>query len=242
MCGRLATQAAATAMRQATTTRAGPASLSQSEQNTAIVEAFRSVGSQFIWDANNSRWISARAARDLMSAFELQLADGPVEQPYDRQVLARMLVEIASADGTLVEAERAFMTEFLSPDVGSLESLLERPPLTSAELGSTTRGPVRGTLVMLASILALSDEDFDPAESARLDAYAHGLSLAAPQAAAMREAAQGFLLDQALDRMFSWGGHDAHAREQLYTLADKLGLSRDKAEMAEARFQRRRGV
>lgn len=242
MVGRMASQAADTAIRSATSTRRGPTGLSQSEQNEALIEAFRSVSSQFVWDGPNGRWLSARAARDLMSPFELQLADGPVEAPYDRQVLARMLVEIASADGTLVEAERSFMTEFLTPEVGSLDSLTDRPPLTAAELGSTTRGPVRGTLLLLASVLALSDEDYDPAEQAKLDQFAHGLGLTGGQAEAMREAAQTFLLDQALDRMFAWGGHDAHAREQLYLLADKIGLARDKAELAEARFQRRRGV
>jgi len=239
--GRMASQMADSAMRNASSgVSRGSQGLSAAEQKEAILEAFRTVSSQFVWDGSNARWIAASAARDLMSPFELQLADGPVEAPYDRQVLARMLVEVAAADGTLVESERNFMTEFLTPEVGSLETLMERPPLTRAELGSTTRGATRGTLLMLAWVLALSDEDFDPAEASKLDHFSNGLGLVESQAMAMREAAQGFLMDQALERMFTWGGHDAHAREQMYALAGKLGMSRDAAEEAEARYQRRK--
>ena len=242
MMGRMAGQMADSAMRNATmgVTGTGRQTLSNAEQQEAVLEAFRSVAGQFVWDGQNGRWIAAAAARDLMSPFELEIADGPIESNYDKQVLARMLVEIAAADGTLVESERAFMTEFLTPDVGSVETLMERPPLTRAELGSATRGAVRGTLLMLGWVMALSDEDFDPAEANKLEHFATGLGLVESQALAMREAGQGFLMDQALERMFTWGGHDAHAREQMYALAAKLGMSRDAAEEAEARYQRRK--
>lgn len=240
--GRVAGSMADSAVRAATTgSSQGQQRLSAAEEKAAVVEAFKSVSSQFVWDrTNGGRWIAAAAARDLMSPFELQLADGSITQTYDRQVLARMLVEVAQADGHLVESERAFMTDFLTPEVGSLDALLQRPPLTRAELGSTTRGATRGTQLMLAWVLALSDEDFDPAEAAKLEHFREGLGLVGSQAMAMKEAAQGFLLDQALERMFTWGGHDAHAREQMYALADKLGMTRDAAEQSEARYQRRR--
>lgn len=242
MMGRMASQMVDGAMRSATTTTGGTQSLSAAEQQEAVLEAFRSVASQFVWDTTGNRWIAARAARDLMSPFDLQLADGPIENNYDKQVLARMLVEVAKADGTLADAERAFMTEFLTPDVGSLDSLLERPPLTGAELANTSRGPLRGTLLMLGWVLALSDESFDAAEGQRLADFSQGLGLTGAQNDAMRLAAQTFLLDQAMDRMFTWGGHDAHARNELYALADRLGMARDDAQHAEAAFQRRRGA
>ncbi|MFT7520028.1 MAG: tellurite resistance protein, partial [Kiritimatiellia bacterium] len=136
--GRMASGMADSAMRNATMPRSRQ-SMSGSERNKAVVESFKSVLNQFVWDAKNGRWISAQAARDLMAPFDLQLTEGPVETPYDRQVLARMLVEIANADGKLADAERTFITDFLSPDVGSLDSLLERPPLTGAELSNTAR-------------------------------------------------------------------------------------------------------
>jgi tellurite resistance protein len=242
MMGRMASQAADSALQMAASGLTGSQQgLSKAEQREAVVEAFRSVASQFTWDASNARWIAARAARELMGPFELQLADAPLETNYDKQVLARMLVEVAQADGTLAPAEKDFMNEFLSPDVGSLDSLMERPPLTAAELANTSRGNVRGTLLMLTWVLALSDESFDPAEAERLKAFGQALGLTGAQATAMRQAAQAFLLDQAMERMVTWGGHDAHARKELYALADRLGMSRDEAEHAEAAWQRRRG-
>ncbi|MFT7521421.1 MAG: hypothetical protein ACI9MC_003572, partial [Kiritimatiellia bacterium] len=100
----------------------------------------------------------------------------------------------------------------------------------------------RGTLLMLSWVMALSDEQFDASEGSKLEHYAKGLGLSGTQANAMRTASQSYLLDQALDRMFTWGGHDAHARNELYALADGMGMTRDEAEQCEARFQRRRGM
>jgi hypothetical protein len=59
------------------------------------------------------------------------------------------------------------------------------------------------------------------------------------QAQQAQEAAQTWLLEQALARMVTWGGHDGHARKQLITLGSKVGLAREEVERIEARWQRR---
>ena len=220
----------------------GPAALNDKEQRAAAVEAFRSVSAQFMWDDKHARWISAHAAEELMSPFERQLAAAPVSNAYDRSIMARMLVEIAGADGHIAEEERGFLMEFLDSDLGDVESLSSRPQLTSAELDETSRGAPRDTMLMLAWVLAISDEDFDAAEQERLDQFADSLGVRGSRKNEVRKMAQGYILDQALDRIFSWGGHDEHGRKELMALADRIGMERRDAAGAEARFQTRRGA
>ena len=52
------------------------------------------------------------AQKELLSTFDLQLQQAPVAHNYDRQLLTRMLVEIAMADGHLAQAEEAWLMSF----------------------------------------------------------------------------------------------------------------------------------
>ncbi len=236
--GRAASSAAQTALSTAARSASEPR-LSPAEQQQAVLEAFGSVSARFVFDPERRRWIAARAAAELMSGFQKQSVEHPIEHGYDRQVLARMLVEIARSDGRLSSEESTWLTDLIAADMGSLDALTRRPPLTRAELGQTTKGTVRSTLLMTAWALALCDEHLESSESALLESFAAGLGLAPAAAEAARLAAQLHLMDQALERMWTWGGHDQHARESLFALAERLGLDRAAAEEAEARYQRR---
>ena len=214
----------------------GTADLDEGETRAALVEAFRCVQGRFAWVPSQGQWVSARAAQALLPPFQQQLNEHPVHHPYDRQVLARMLVELARADGQLATAEQDLLTELVE---GGIEELTQRPPLTEAELRTTTSGDPRVTLLLTAWTLALVDEEMDDRERTLLMAWAEGLDLRPAQVVWVRNTAQDHVLQSALERMHSWGGHDGYAREQLYALASRLGMGRAQAEQAEATFQRR---
>lgn len=235
---RVATQAVNTAMYSVPSGTSGPVALSARQKEEGLVAAFRTVSSQFAWVGQ--RWIHTSGAAEARSGLDQQLAEAPVQSRYDRLLTARMLVEVAGAHGGIGDEERLHLGETLDPDLGSLESLLKRPPLTSAELGEATEGPTRVSMLTAAWTLALCDEHFDPAEGQRLKELARGLGLRTADEAHARSLAQSWLLDQALERMFTWGGHDTNARAQLYSLGDRIGMSREEVELAEARFQKRR--
>ncbi len=239
--GRLASDLAYTALSEAQRGRARPgaAGLSAAEQQEAVVAAFQSVATAFVWDPEGAAWISAKAAVELLGAFQRQLSEHPVLHPYDRQVLARMLVEVARADGRVSPEESSWLTEMITADQGSVDDIANRPPLTTAELRSTSPTPIRRSLLLLAHALALVDENLDPAELQALSRFGQGLELSPRDQEEIGQVARTWVLDQALDRMATWGGHDAHAREQLYALAGRLGMSQPQAEQAEARFLRR---
>ena len=240
IAGRVASDLAWSAMAEADRGRQQAArNLSASEQQQAILAAFEGVRSRFVWDGEARAWVSAEAARELMGAFQRQLAEAPIVHPYDRQVLSRMLVEIARADGRVSPEEASWLTDLLSADQGSLNDLAQRPPLTSAELRATSPGSIRVSLLAMAQAMALVDEQLDGKEQQALQRYASGLDLRPAEATAAATMARVWMMDQALERMATWGGHDPHARQQLYALAGRLGMNQQEAEEAEARFLRR---
>ncbi|MFT4976551.1 MAG: tellurite resistance protein [Myxococcota bacterium] len=241
MVGRVAGDVTRQAMYSATRSATNQNTLSSSEKQQAVVDAFQKVARQFVWDEGRGHWISSKAAQELMSPFEQQLANHPVTHGYDRTILARMLVEIARADGRLSNDESGWLNEFIGPDLGTLGELTSRPPLSDPELGEVSRGDVRVTMLMVAWTMAIVDENFDRSEQQVLQRLSSGLRMSNPQIQAARDAAQGYILDQALERMFTWGGHDAHSRTELFALAERLGMSQQEAQVAEARYQRRKG-
>jgi hypothetical protein len=239
MAGRVASDVARSAMsglQQHTSAQ----TLSSREQSEGVLAAFMSVQSRFVWDPQRQCWIAAVAAAEAMSDFERMLAAAPIAHPYDRHIMSRMLVEVAGGDGRLSSEESSWLTEVLSPDLGGVHDIASRPPLTAAELGSTSQGAVRESLLVLAWAMALVDEDMAAAEKALLDGFAVGLGLPSARVTACRKAAQTYILDQAMERMFAWGGHDEYARAQLYGLAERIGMPVEEAQQAEARHLRRR--
>lgn len=241
MVGRVASQVAYDAVNSATRdVGRSYAAPSAADQQEAVVAAFRQVADQFAWDGG--RWLSSAAATDHLSPFQLQLQRHPATHPYDRLTASRMLVELASADGSLAQEEEALLIEFIDPEAGTIQDLMRRPPLTLAELGQTSQGGVRTTLLTLAWVLALSDERFDQREQSKLDAFARGLGLAGPGEQEARGLAEGFILDQAMDRLFGWGQHTPEARQHLYDLARALHIPDARTMELEARFMRRQGM
>lgn len=213
---------------------------SDDEKNAAIVDAFTNVSSQFVWDGKKGRWVSAKGAGDVLTDFAKQLSQAPVTEKYDRVVLARILVEIANADGRLADEEKELLKSFITPDLGSFEDLSAKSPLSGAELAETSAS-ARETMLMLGWAVALSDEDLASEEQARLVEVANGLQLDEGRAAQMKQHAQLYLLDQALESAYANGASDA-GRQEVMGLAQKLGIDGEAAERAEIRYRKRNGL
>lgn len=202
------------------------------EERRAVVNAFLNVQNRFTWDSQTRRYISFNAAAEVMTEFMQQLNAFPVNGDADRRVCARLLTEIACADGTVAEDERAFLLSFVTPELGELDALAKLPPMTPEELAAASSG-ARDSLLMLAWSIALTDEWIAPEEHGRLDAIAAGLGIQPQRAAQLQRFAQLYVIDEAL----------AEGAEQtdLPALADRIGLPLDDAERAAARWRKRYG-
>ena len=210
--------------------------VTSAQKQQAVVEAFRSVQSRFVWV--DGRWISAQAAQKELSVFDRAVATNGPTHAYDQQVLARMLVEVARSDRRISSAESSWLTDMLPAEVGSVREVSERPALTPEELAETSPN-TRPTLLMLAWTLALVDEEFSEEERSVLERFAAGLRLSEVQAREARQAAQEQVIGGLLEQALSFSSHDEHAREQLALLATRLGIPESEARAIEARVQRR---
>ena len=146
-------------------------SLSAKEQKQAVLQAFQSVSSRFAWDAKQQRWLSTSALKETLSPFELQLQRAPITHPYDKGILSRMLVQVAVSDGNLSTEEEDWLASFLDPQQGSVSNIAQRPPLSQAEVSQTSAGAVRETMLMIAWMVALCDEEFADQEKAMLQQF-----------------------------------------------------------------------
>jgi len=214
-------------------------SMSNKEKQQAILAAFQSVSKNFIWDDKGQRWISGQAVQETMSAFDQQRTQYPIQHPYDLQILSRMLVEVALADGSVTKEEREWLLNMLHPAHGTIDSIAQKPKLSPAELKETSSGGTRETLLLLAWTLALCDEEFDSSEKQLLLNYGQALQLSQSQIGRVQSIAQHYILENALEYMFGWGGQDQFARQNILQLASKIGLTQREAMEVEAKFQRR---
>ncbi|GAB4524778.1 MAG: TerB family tellurite resistance protein [Haliangiales bacterium] len=217
-------------------------SFSDAEKNAAVVDAFESVRSSFAWDPSQNRFISAAAAGAVQLDLVAQLEAHPVIAPYDRGVLARMLAEIAAADGTLEEGERGFFAYFITPEMGTIDQLLQRARLSPAELAESSAGPVRDTMLMLAWSLALTDHDVEAGEVSRLTELADGLGIPASRADELKRYAQAYLVDNSLGAAYASGQRDPAIYAQVAEMGRAIGMSDDAIERVDIRFRKRHGL
>lgn len=227
--GRLARTASDTALGSVTT-------LTTTEEERGLVEAFRRVSDAFRWDG--ARWIHDSEGRE--TTGWTRTVRGEALDAYERDVAARMLVAVARAHGGISEAERLHLADVFD-GAGSLAGLLERPPLTRAEL-QQTRADVRPVLLAVAWSMALCDEAFDPEEGAVLEQLADQLGLDLEARVDVKRQAQQHVIEAFLERALDWGGHDRAARSELHALATRIGVPRAAVERAEATVLRRRAT
>lgn len=155
------------------------------------------------------------------SLFENQLSKAPVENSFDKEITARILVELANADGKVSREEKNFLGEIIPAELGTINDLLERDPVSQIECEEVSE-PVKETIFMLAWTVALSDFSIEPEEVEILSEYAEMLGLRSDKQEDLIRAAKYNMLENVIDT--------STVRAELFDLAKKLELSNDEAE------------
>eukprot|EP01135_Chromosphaera_perkinsii_P004081 Nk52_evm12s268 gene=Nk52_evmTU12s268 len=216
---------------------------SQSDRETACVNAFASVRHCFVWDEKRNGFISQSAAGQVMNSFYLQLQKVPVTTAYDQSILARMLVELAGVDGSISAEEKEFLTSFLPPHDNNVDVVLQKPVVSAVELNEVTPGEVRMTMIMLDWCLALTDRVLEYNEEQKINSHAVGLGLSPQASSQMKHYAQEFILENALDSLFPIYGQEgqlnAEGRQHFGALAQQIGVDVVEAETREVRYRKR---
>ncbi len=222
-------------VRSATTVDALGIKYTESEKQDAVVEAFKKVEQFFEFDNNSNAWRENKQQTiskgdPNVSEFEKQLVHAPIKNRYDKEVLARLLVEVANADGTISAEEKAFMQDFLPSEFGSIDALLRKDPLSPVEC-SEVDYEVRKTIYMLAWINALVDYDLDREEKSMLLEFAQLFGFNDADTRETIRIAKYYLVENALAEDLT--------RNELFDLADRLELSHEEAERCQIRYKKR---
>jgi hypothetical protein len=215
---------------------------SRSERQAAVVLAFKTLSSRFVWDPKGKRWIAASGASELLTRFARQLEIASVQDVDDRSVLSRMLVEVARADGKVTPTEWAVLGDLIPGDITSVDTAMEQPDLSDDELNTVSKGACRDTMLMLTWALALADEDMDADETGQLLRFAKGLRVPESRALELRTIARLHLIEHSFGRAFPGGKLKQKRYDETLALAQRIGLTPEETAQAETDFKTRSGI
>ena len=242
MLGRIGSQVVNTASRGVTQdlTRG----FSSGEKQAAVVEAFNKVAQHFHYDDvlgwQKSRNVAQEKPKQNQKAvgtaqkkvsrnaseFEKLVAKNPITNNFEKDVLARMLVETAKADGGISSDEESFLKEFI-PDYDAVTSKPLLNPIECEEVSKSSKM----TLFTIAWVVAAVDLEINPLEESKLDEFADWLGLSDKNYDEAVHIAKSFVLEQSLTPDSS--------NEDAVTAGKLLGFSESEALRAFIRYKKR---
>ncbi|MCA8921057.1 MAG: TerB family tellurite resistance protein [Planctomycetes bacterium] len=215
--------------------------VTEEERHDATVRAFLAVNPPFLWDAERGSWVNAASAGNLNPRFTLRLAKAPVSDPEDQHVLARVLAELARADGHVDTEEWAFLAEFVLAETGSIYAIMDEPPLTAEELQQVTP-EVRESVLMIGWALVLADSELRESETRLLSEWAEGFGIPPERQDRLRRDAARFVLAQHLSAAYPKGVLDPAIRDDAVKHARDLGLDDEEIAQVENLHRMRNAI
>ena len=160
--------------------------LQQEELEETTLRAFSQLGTTLV--NVDGRWVTESSDDHPSVLFETQLRGSPITEPYDLEMLVRVLLEIARANSECRAEERSFLSEVVE-DPQLIARLANAPNVTVAELAEVSSVQVKQTILMLAWTMAYADGELDTQEMARLAHLCRGFML--PESRVKRAAVGG---------------------------------------------------
>lgn len=173
--------------------KAAPTSYSTAALERAVVQAFEGILDQIVYIETTDKWHLATQ----FSNFEVFLRQNPLQERYDKTIMARMLVEMTRADGRITEQERLFFEHFLNEDTGHLSVLLQTPALVEQDCLKVSAAG-RETVFLVVAAAALADYDIQAEEQEKLVEYANLFGLETGRRKELLAIAQEYTLELAL--------------------------------------------
>lgn len=175
--------------------------------------------------SGGSRRISSK-----ISDFEAQLQRFPLKESYDQEILARMLAELATADGDISPEEEDFLNSFLPPSLGSIDTYLNSEPLSPIECEEVSQ-KAKITMLMVCMALSIIDLDLNPDEESMINEYADMLGIAGKKADGAWQKAKYYILESHIDT--------ETPRPEVFDIGAKIGLSQDDSLRCQIQLKKR---
>lgn len=173
-----------------------PQCVASDELESLSVQAFEQISASLTHI--DGRWIVVSETDHPGDFFERQLSAAPITEPYDKEVMVRVLLEVSRSDSECRAEERLFLEEIVG-DVASTKSLERAPNLTIAELAEVSSIEVKQSILMLAWAMAYADGSLDVQEMTRLTHLCRGFMLPEQRVRELQLAAKLSLLDRYLE-------------------------------------------
>lgn len=199
---------------------------SQKDKEEAIVRAFEKITAELTFEGG--KW---RLAKEF-SEFEKRLKKNPITKAYDKKILARMLVEIARADGAIEKEEKEFFEDFLNEETGTLGELMRAPAVSVVECEEITKEGKENVFMIVAAV-AISDHEYEDEERFRLEEYATMMGFDDDKRDDLIRYAQDYTIEMYIR------ANDVMTRDEVYAFADKIGMDRGEAERTQIRLDKR---
>ena len=213
----------------------------EAARRRAIVRAFRSVSSLFRWESAAERWVAVDAGKDTLTAFERRLRVHPLRGTPDLDLLLRMLLAVARADGAIDDQETEFLEIFSAASETDFDTIRAQPAPSVDELAGLDASR-RESALMLCWANALCDHELSTSETEVLDGYARALGVSDERAAELRRDAQIYLLERVLEEVFHNFAMNIDEEDRVVQLGRTLGLSLAQTQAATKSFRERRGL
>jgi tellurite resistance protein len=198
----------------------------KADKEAAVVRAFEKISLELAYE--NGKW---RLATEF-SEFEKLIKRNPITKSYDRKILARMLVEMARADGKVESEEKAFFDDFLNSETGSLGELMRAPSISMVECEEVTK-EARENVFMIVAAVALTDNEFADEEQLKLDEYSQMFEFTERKHEELLRFAQDYTIETYIK------SKGQMSRDEVYAFADKIGMDRGEAERTQIRLEKR---
>jgi len=213
-----------------------------------IADAFRKVSKHFDMPSKgrsrnrnrkekvSRRTASAERATPRISKKDMSFYDKQVNQfqrsanNFDKEILSRMLVELANADGRLSFEEEKFLEEIIPEGVGSLAKFEAFDTISRIECQEVSNA-VKEAIYTFAWIIALIDFDLHQNEKDILMEYAEMFSFSTHKTESLLNEAKVFVLEGEINSYTD--------KTELFQLADKLEMTPDKAERVLIQIKKR---
>ena len=199
---------------------------SEADKQAAVLEAFQSVAGQFLYDNEKKEWMF----REEKSDYDLQLSQFPVNTAFEKEILARILVQMAAASQNVNWKEEQFLMDALGLSPLQFEEIKLKGPVSRLE-AEAVAADAKGTVFLLACTMALIDESLDQTEGAQLDTLQSDLGLDPAETNRLTLIAKNHILEGAITLAFS--------REQLLELAGKINMNETDAERAWIQYRKK---
>lgn len=223
----------------------GANNYAESDIQDAIAKAFKRVSRNFASKSSNARTTmrdrrnqdrsrqrvtrERNMAREEELDFQGQLKKHPIRNLFEQDILARVLVMVARADGRISEDERNLISDILPKKVGTISDIAERGEVSSVEADELDSG-VKKSIMLLSYSVALVDFDLSRNESEKLVEIATLFGFEHHDIVAIERLAKYETLSSVMDPYMS--------KDQLYEAADGMELSRDEAERMLIQFKK----